>query len=175
MFFRFMLLQNVSVFCSFQLLNSILLYRYPMFWNITDEFQMENQMRYSISPVNGHLDYFQCLTIMNHSILNTLTTACFDYYSFRVSFEIGCVRVFQSCCSFSKVFWLFKVLFISIYILGLVYQFLCKKPAGILIGIALTILSIIDQLGSNRHLKISSLPIHKHVMFVYLFIYSLQC
>lgn len=36
--------------CLFTLLNGIVLYGYPMFWS-SNAFQMENPMRYSISPL----------------------------------------------------------------------------------------------------------------------------
>ena len=71
MYLRFMLLQHASVFCIFKLLNGTVLYGYPMFWNIPNAFQMENPMRYSISPINGHLSCSQHLTIMNNATLNT--------------------------------------------------------------------------------------------------------
>ena len=62
-----------------------------------------------------------------------------------------------------------------VYILGFAYQFLEKKKklSAILIGIALTILSVTDQLEKNCHLKTSSLPNYEHVMSVYFIFFAI--
>ena len=68
-----------------------------------------------------------------------------------------------------------KLLGKPIYILGLAYLFLEKKKklSGILIGIALTILSVTDQLEKNCHLKTSSLPIYEHVVSIYFMFFAI--
>ena len=91
---------------------------------------------------------------------------CLDYCSFVVSFEIENYESSKFALLFSKLFWLFWVPCISMWIVGSACQFLQKIPAEILICIVLNLLINLENIAI---LTIFSLLILEYGMSSHLF------